>query len=114
MARPFARSFYKSAAWQRTQRAYMDMPVNTDAGIVPPRMCERCFSLGRLTPAKVVHHKVHITPANVSDPSVTLNPDNLMRVCQDCHAILHSGGDGTGLPVVSFDVDGHPVGRVER
>lgn len=113
MARPFARSFYKGAAWQRTQRAYMEMPVRTPAGVVPPRMCERCFALGQLTPAKVVHHKVHITPGNVNDPSVTLDPANLMRVCQDCHAVLHSGG-GAGLPVVGFDAAGHPVGRVER
>ena len=41
------------------------------------------------TPGEIVHHKVHITPVNINDESVTLNFDNLELVCRDCHAELH-------------------------
>lgn len=37
----------------------------------------------------IVHHKIHITPENINDPSVVLNWDNLQLVCRDCHAEIH-------------------------
>lgn len=79
-----------------------------DGRICPPGMCEKCFERGKLVPAEIVHHIVHITETNINDPSVTLSFGNLMRVCRDCHAELHYSGSGY-TPRVSFDENGRVI-----
>lgn len=90
MAQEFAERFYKSHAWQACRASYLITPIESPCGIVPPGVCERCFSYGELSIAKVVHHKTHLTPQNIDDPAVTLSFDNLERLCQLCHAFVHS------------------------
>ena len=138
MAQPFAKSFYSGHAWLRNRARYLNAVVDTSGNIlvskerdadivyvrkddpneipvpnecvIPPRMCERCFKRGELTPAKVVHHIEHITPKNVDDPHVTLRYANLQRLCQDCHAFVHSGQTESR---VTFDEDGNVVPKNE-
>ena len=107
VARDFAKAFYKSGAWLRNRKLYMQQPVDTPFGIVPPGMCERCYANGELTPAKVVHHITHLSPENIDDPHVTLSFDNFQRLCQDCHAIVHSGHEPTRA---RFDANGNVIG----
>ena len=76
----FARSFYSSKAWQRTRKAYAKSKGN---------LCEICLAKGMIKPAEIVHHKIELTPENISDPNVALNWDNLQCVCRDCHAKIH-------------------------
>lgn len=52
-------------------------------------LCECCLKAGIIKAGVIVHHKVHLTPDNIDNPEVALNPDNLMLVCRDCHAKLH-------------------------
>ena len=66
---------YDSEKWQRLRRAYMESKHY---------ICERC---GR--PAKICHHKEHLTESNVADPLVAFNPANLECLCQDCHNAEH-------------------------
>jgi 5-methylcytosine-specific restriction endonuclease McrA len=33
---------------------------------------------------------VHLTPENLDNPAVTLNHDNLMALCEECHAEQHT------------------------
>lgn len=106
MAQDWAKSFYSSAAWVHNRKAYMDTPIDTPFGIVPPGVCERCYSIGEMRPAKVVHHVIHLTPQNINDPHVTLSFDNFQRLCQDCHAVVHSGLVQTRA---RFDSDGNLV-----
>ena len=80
-------------------------------GRVPPGMCERCYAHGALVPAKVVHHITPISEDNVDDPNVTLNLDNLMRLCQDCHAVVHSSNKDAVRPRVAFDEHGNVIRR---
>ena len=84
----------------------MDTPIDTPFGIVPPGVCERCYSIGEMRPAKVVHHIIHLTPQNINDPHVTLSFDNFQRLCQDGHAVVHSGLVQTRA---RFDSDGNLV-----
>lgn len=77
----YAKAFYKSMAWKRTQEAY-----KASVG----GLCERCLERGQYTAGVIVHHKIHITPENISDPSIALDWNNLELVCRDCHAALHS------------------------
>ena len=76
----YARQFYSSKAWQRTRAAYAKSKRN---------LCEVCLAKGIITPAEIVHHKVQITPDNITDPTVTLNWNNLQCVCRECHASIH-------------------------
>jgi len=76
----YARQFYSSAAWRDTRAAY-----TASVG----GLCERCKAKGKLKPAEIVHHKIHLTPENISDPSIALNWSNLEALCRDCHADVH-------------------------
>lgn len=110
MAQDFARSFYKSPAWLKNRKSYLMRTIDTPRGPCPPGMCERCFERGKLTPARVVHHKRHLSPDNINDPKVTLAYDNLQRLCQDCHAEVHSD---TEPARVTFNADGTIAGATD-
>lgn len=77
MAKEYAKSFYKSKAWQRCRDEYAKS-VNW--------LCEDCLEQGIYKPGEIVHHMIEITPENINDPMVTLNWDNLRLVCRECHA----------------------------
>ena len=77
----FAREFYCSWAWIKCARAYKQSKGG---------LCERCWSRGLIVPAEEVHHKVKLTPDNLSDPQIALNWDNLECLCKNCHMEEHS------------------------
>lgn len=52
-------------------------------------LCQDCLSEGRYTPAEEVHHIEPLTPENINSPSVSLNPDNLISLCRECHKKRH-------------------------
>ena len=78
--RDFAKQFYQSDAWKTTRALY----INSVDGL-----CELCLKDGIYKPGKVVHHIKHLSPQNINDDRVTLGWDNLMLLCQDCHAKIH-------------------------
>ena len=71
----WAEWFYKSKEWAQTRDAYM---------VAQHYLCERCGE-----PAKIVHHKIWLTPKNIHEQSITLCWDNLEALCQDCHNKEH-------------------------
>lgn len=129
MAQEFATHFYHTRSWRQTAQSYMNTPVDISGNmvsldangsyyridedgdrmpvpansVVPPGMCERCFAMGLLTPAKLVHHKIHLNPENINDPEIALSCDNFQRLCQDCHAAVHSNQPE---PRTKFNADG--------
>lgn len=76
----YAESFYKSTTWQNCRNAYMK-----SVGM----LCEDCRKKGLIVPAEEVHHIKFITPQNINDPAVTLNFDNLVALCRECHKARH-------------------------
>ena len=78
--RDFAKGFYHSPAWKHCQAEY----VKRAGGL-----CERCLAKGLIVPGVIVHHKIHLTPEVIDDPSITLNPDNLELLCRKCHGFVH-------------------------
>lgn len=94
--REFARAFYLSKEWRRV-RAFI---VERDAGL--------CVKCGR--PGEIVHHKEHLTPENINDPSVALGEDNLELLCRDCHGLEHTT-DTAAAPGLMFDEEGNLVER---
>ena len=76
----YAETFYSSKQWQQVRAL-----ARQRAG----GLCEYCAKAGRITPAEVIHHVIPITPENINDPAVTVNMDNLVALCADCHAAVH-------------------------
>ena len=77
----FAHDFYCSWNWVKCARAYR----KSKGGL-----CERCWSKGLIVPGEEVHHKIRLTPENITDPSVSLNWDNLELLCKNCHMEEHN------------------------
>lgn len=102
MAKDFSRAFYHSLAWKRTRDAYFRSRHG---------LCERCLSRGRTVPGEIVHHRVHLDPANIRDASVALGFGNLELLCRECHAAEHSR-DGSRMRV-EFDENGNVTGRAD-
>ena len=73
--------FYSSQAWKNL-REYI---IKERGGL-----CEMCLKNGVYRAATLVHHIKPVTAANVNDPEITLNPANLMAICETCHAAIHS------------------------
>ena len=95
MAKEYATTFYHSTAWRKTRDAFF----RSKFGI-----CELCAA-----PADIVHHRKHITPENINDPSVTLNFDNLMCLCRECHNRIHEQGEGSVRAGLLFDEHGQLI-----
>lgn len=91
----YARAFYHSKAWRDVSRLYMQSKHY---------VCERCGGVG-----EICHHKTYITPANVNNPAITLNMENLECLCQDCHNKEHS----LRHSIAVFDNQGEIVGVKE-
>lgn len=107
MARSFSKPFYNSKEWQ-----------NVRDGILmrDKYLCVKCGA-----PAEEVHHKIILTPQNINDPSVTMNPDNLVSLCKDCHFAEHYKDKAQGhqkknnlLPEIFFDDEGNPIPPVRK
>ena len=96
MARDFSRQFYHTAAWKNV-RIYV---LHRDQ-----MLCQDCLKKGMYTPADEVHHIVELTPANVNDPDIALNPGNLISLCRSCHKSRHES-----KPAKRYTID--ELGRV--
>lgn len=75
MAKKFSQSFYHSKQWKEV-RSYILTRDNY--------LCCRCGK-----PATEVHHIIHLTEANIGDTAITLNADNLISLCAECHKEQH-------------------------
>lgn len=98
----FAKTFYKSKAWQQCRRSYIAKRRMIDGGV-----CEVCHQ--RI--GYIVHHKEHLTPDNINDPETTLNHENLSYECKQCHDEHEGHGikrKTNGLRIV-FDEEGQPI-----
>lgn len=86
------KQFYHSKTWRRLSRAFL---------LSRNYICERCGK-----PAEIAHHKRYITPENLTDPAITLNPANLEALCLDCHNTEHFSAGGAVLRGLAFTPDG--------
>lgn len=95
MAKIWAQRFYKSKAWREGARPQ----ALHDCGYA----CHDCGD----RPTEV-HHIIPLTPDNINDPNISLNPSNLMCLCGNCHKkrTLSKGDVEDGL---EFDAEGQLV-----
>lgn len=85
--------FYRSDTW-KVARA---IKIANACGV-----CEECGAIGT-----EVHHIVHLTPENVTDPSVATNQENLKLLCNECHNKAH--GRFEGRREYYFDDEGNLI-----
>lgn len=108
MAQEFAKSFYKSKLWQEVRESILK------------RDNYLCQTKGCYNPAEEVHHKTKLTPENINDTNISVNPSNLISLCAECHKAIHLGDKVAGirkktkeqqsiLPDVIFDENGYPI-----
>lgn len=81
------RRFYRSDQWKIARAIKI-------AGV--GGRCEKCGAVGT-----EVHHIIHLTPENVTEPEISLNQENLMLLCNECHNKEH--GRFEGRKEVFFD-----------
>lgn len=103
MAKDFAKGFYNSKRWRQARDRY----VQNKHGI-----CERCRDGKSLM---IVHHKIPITQANITDDNITLNEDNFELLCQDCHnAIDHEALIKHGTEESFFTANGDYMPPIQK
>ena len=95
----WAKPFYLSQEWRLVRKNYMKKVGG---------LCERCLKRGLITPAVVVHHRVHLTPENIKDEAIRVGEDNLEALCWSCHEKEHKKRDRR----YTIDSDGHVI--IER
>ena len=99
MAREFAKKFYKSKAWLKCREAVMQRDHY---------LCVKCGAAGQ-----EVHHKEWLKPENINDPNITLNMDNLITLCKDCHHREHERNQFTNHDELNdglmFDNEGNLI-----
>ncbi|MHB1153554.1 MAG: HNH endonuclease [Eubacteriales bacterium] len=79
MAAEFAKDFYASPIWRNLRRVILKRDRYT---------CRDCP--GR---ASEVHHTVTLTPDNINDRYISLNPALLVSLCHDCHTRITKQND---------------------
>lgn len=93
-------AFYHSPQWRRLSRAFL---------LSRNYICQRCGA-----PAEIAHHKQHLTAANVNNPEISLNPDNLEALCLACHNAEHFSAGGATAAGLAFDGDGNLIQEREK
>ncbi len=74
------KSFYASDPW-----------INFRLALIAERgnKCEKCGRTIARSIEIIGHHKIELTPENVHDVNISLNPDNVLLVCHACHDQIH-------------------------
>lgn len=77
MAQQWAKQFYNSRQWKDCRRYVLRRDSYT---------CKYCYNR-----ATEVHHVVELTPDNINDIHIALNPNNLLSLCHKCHTNITQG-----------------------
>ncbi len=85
MAREFAKAFYNSTEWKQCREQYIKSMPKYKRGL-----CEQCYRKGKHVLGEELHHKIWLTPNNIHNKNVTLNHDNLILLCFECHREAHN------------------------
>ena len=79
-------SFYRSRQWESLLRTLKLERVNEDGELI----CAHCGKPITRAYDCIGHHVIELTEQNVSDASVSLNPDNIMLIHHRCHNEIHT------------------------
>lgn len=74
------KSFYASEEWVTLRLLLINERGNR---------CEHCKQIIPRSKDLIGHHKIELTPENVHDRMISLNPENIEIICFDCHNKEH-------------------------
>lgn len=74
------KSFYASEEWINLRLLLINQRKNK---------CERCEKIIPKSKDLIGHHMIELTPENVHDRMISLNPDKIEIICFDCHNKEH-------------------------
>ncbi len=80
MAQEFSKKFYKSKEW---------LDLREQIILERGATCTMCGEVIVESKFIQLHHIEELSPDNINDRNITLNPDNLQVLCQVCHNKLH-------------------------
>lgn len=97
MAKNFSNKFYHSKKWKEIRAFILTRDFY---------MCQIC----KIPDCNTVHHIKELTPMNINDSSITVNPDNLITVCNRCHNLIHDRyKHNEDVQRYTFDIEGNVV-----
>lgn len=73
-------SFYKSKEWQGLRKVIL-----AERGT----QCEDCKKYILNSKEAHLHHRIALNYSNVTDYNISLNPNNILVLCRDCHDKTH-------------------------
>ncbi|KEO81504.1 hypothetical protein [Tumebacillus flagellatus] len=73
-------TFYTTAPWRNFRAALIAERGNR---------CQRCGRIIARSVDIIGHHKIELTPENVHDHTISLNPELVDLICSDCHNEEH-------------------------
>lgn len=76
-------SFYKSDKW-RNLLSQMKIERENEEGLIICPICGKPI-IGKM----IGHHKIELTEENVNDYDISLNPERIILVHQECHNMIH-------------------------
>lgn len=76
-------SFYKSDEWRNLLQQLKLDRLNEEGLLICP-ICKKT-----LTGKIIGHHKKELTKENYMDYDISLNPENIILIHQDCHNMIH-------------------------
>lgn len=82
-------TFYKSDRW-RDLVARLKLERVKDGQL----LCELCGKPIVKAYDCIGHHKIELTPDNVDDANISLNPENIMLIHFKCHNVIHERFNG--------------------
>lgn len=104
----FAEDFYNSKAWKNVR----DQVWKRDRGL-----CQWCLNKGIIRQGEEVHHIRALSPKTIKDESISLNPDNLVLLCRECHGSTKRNRqerytvDELGRVIITENPAPHPKGK---
>ena len=79
-------TFYRCKEWENLLRVLKLERVNEAGELI----CEHCGKPITRAYDAIGHHKEELTPENVNDANVSLNPANIAFVHHKCHNLIHN------------------------
>lgn len=80
VAQEFSKKFYKSSEWLMLREQIL-----LERGAI----CEKCGQAIIESKHIQLHHIKELTVQNIDDVMITLNPKNILVLCQTCHNMIH-------------------------